>query len=65
MNQRLIAATAVCGLALGAFADATWKAATDGAWETGSNWSTEAVPLATERAAITPAEASYAVTLDS
>ena len=65
MNQRVMVAAIVGGFAFGVYADATWKAATDGAWETGSNWSTEAVPLATESAQITPSDASYTVTLDS
>lgn len=52
-------------LAMNAIADATWKAALDGAWETPGNWSSDGLPLATERALITPSDNAYTVTVST
>jgi len=52
-------------LAVNVIADATWKAALDGAWETPGNWSSGGLPLATERALITPSDNAYTVTVST
>lgn len=68
MNEhaKSVAAVAIGGmLAANAIADATWKTALDGAWESAGNWSPERLPLATERALITPSDNAYTVTVST
>lgn len=65
-HGKSVIAIAVGGmLAMNVVADATWKAALDGAWETPENWSSDGLPLATERALITPSDNAYTVTVST
>ena len=65
-HWKSVIAIAIGGMIVAnAIADATWKAALDGAWETPGNWSSDALPLATERALITPSDNAYTVTVST